>query len=292
MVTVGRFRVHLVSDGSFAMDGGAMFGIVPKPLLERRIPADERNRIAMGLHCPLAEDGKTAVLIDTGLGERLSEKERDLYRVQRRGGLRARLAELRIDPEDVTDVVLTHLHFDHLGGAVVRNAAGRLAPAFPRARHFVQGDELETALYPVGERLAAAYAHAPECLEPLQGAGLIERLAGETSITPELRVLVTGGHTPAHQCPVLTDGGMGFVHLGDVAPTRAHLRPAWNQAYDLDPLETTEAKKRLLSRAEEEGWWVSFDHDHEIACGRLAAGWARTGGLCESHALDPRGRLP
>ncbi len=285
MLDLGRFRVHLVSDGRFAMDGGAMFGIVPKPLWERHVASDEKNRIEMSLHCPLAENGNDAVLIDTGVGDRLSEKERTLYRVDREGGLRARLAELRIDPEDVTHVVLTHLHFDHLGGAVVRDGAGHLKPAFPRAKHFVQRAEIQTALHPTDERLAGAYGHATECLEPLQAAGLIEPLDGETAITPQLRVVVTGGHTSSHQCPILADGGSSFVHLGDVAPTRAHLRPAWNAAYDVDPLETMDAKKQLLARAADEGWWVSFDHDHEIACGRLSAGWAKTGELSDAQPL-------
>ncbi len=285
MLEIGRFRVHLVSDGRFAMDGGAMFGTVPKPLWERHVPVDEKNRISMSLHCPLVEDGREAILIDTGLGERLSEKEQAIYRVDRRGGLHARLAELRIEPEDVTHVVLTHLHFDHLGGVVVRDAAGRLQPAFPRARHFVQRVEWETALHPKGERQAGAYAHAPECLEPLQAAGLVEVLEGDTEVTPQLRAVVTGGHTPSHQCPIVADGDGHFIHLGDVAPTRAHLRPAWNAAYDLDPLETLEAKKRLLAQAADEGWWISFDHDHEVACGRLAPGWAKTGELSESRAL-------
>lgn len=285
MLELGRMRVHLVSDGRFAMDGGAMFGIVPKPLWQKVVPSDDANRIDMSLHCPLAEDGRDAILIDTGVGERLSEKERTLYRVDRDGGLLARLRELRIDPEDVTHVVLTHLHFDHLGGAVVRDGADRLRPAFPRAKHFVQRGELETALHPTNARLAAAYGHAKECLEPLQAAGLIEPLEGETSILPQLRVVVTGGHTPSHQCPILEGGGERFVHLGDVAPTRAHLRPAWNQAYDLDPVETMAAKKRLLSRAAEERWWVSFDHDHEIACGRLGEGWQKTGAIDDGRPL-------
>ena len=291
MLDLGRFRVHLVSDGRFAMDGGAMFGIVPKPLWERHVPADEKNRIDMSLHCPLAEDGKDAVLIDTGIGERLSEKETALYRVDRQGGLRARLATLGIDPEDVTHVVLTHLHFDHLGGAVMRNGSGHLVPAFPRAKHFVQRAELETALRPTNERLAGAYGHAPECLEPLQSAGLIEALEGDTDITPSLRVVVTGGHTPSHQCPVVADQGASFVHLGDVAPTRAHLRPAWNAAYDEDPIETMAAKKELLTRAAGEGWWVSFDHDHEIACGRLSDGWAKTGELTDARPHESAGVL-
>jgi glyoxylase-like metal-dependent hydrolase (beta-lactamase superfamily II) len=277
MIEIGRARVHLVSDGFFAMDGGAMFGIVPKPLWSRKVPPDAENRIPMSLHCPLAVDRSEAILIDTGLGDRLSEQERAIYKVDRRGGLLARLAEIGLEPSDVTHVILTHLHFDHAGGIVTRDVSGRLRPSFPRARHFVQRMELETAQRPDDERSAAAYAHAGECLAPLLEAKLLEVLDGPTALTPRLRVVVTGGHTPSHQCPILADGGQTFLHLGDVAPTRAHLKPAWNQSYDVDPLETIEAKKCLLEHAAREGWWVSFDHDHEIACGRLTPSSAKSG---------------
>jgi glyoxylase-like metal-dependent hydrolase (beta-lactamase superfamily II) len=280
-LAIGGIRIHPLSDGFFAMDGGAMFGIVPKPLWSRQVPPDEQNRVPMSLHCPLAIRGGEAILVDTGVGDRLSEREQDIYRVARRGGLDARLQERGLEPEDVTHVVLTHLHFDHAGGVVRRDGAGRFRPAFPRARHFVQRAELDTALHPSNERLAAAYRHARECLEPLRSAKLLEVLDGETPLTPFLRVVVTGGHTPAHQCPIFADGPEAFVHLGDIAPSRAHLRPAWNQAYDLDPLGTMAAKRALLEQALREGWWVSFDHDHEVACGRLAPGWDRTGKLLE-----------
>ena len=283
MIELGQARVHFTSDGFFAMDGGAMFGIVPKPLWSRHVPADEANRIRMSLHCPLAIDRSDVILVDTGVGDRLSERERGIYKVDRRGGLVARLAEIAIEPEDVSHVILTHLHFDHAGGVVTRDAFGHLRPTFPRARYFVQRVELETARNPPDERLAAAYAHAADCLTPLADANLLEVLDGPTALTPRLRVVVTGGHTPSHQCPILADGGQTFVHLGDIAPTRAHLRPAWNQAYDVDPLETLEAKKCLLEHAAKEGWWVSFDHDHEIACGRLTPASAKTGEI-----VDPR----
>ena len=269
MIEIGRLRVHTLNDGFCAMDGGAMFGIVPKPLWSRHAPADERNRIRMSLQCPVAIDGRDVTIIDTGLGDRLSEQEREIYAVDRGGGIRGALRKIGLEPEDVTQVVLTHLHFDHVGGVVARDDAGRLRAAFPRARHFVQRRELDVARAPANERLAAAYRHVPECLGPLDG--LIEPLDGETSITPRLRVVVTGGHTPSHQCPVFEDGGAGFVHLGDVAPTRAHLRPAWNQAYDLDPVVTMEAKRALLEQAERERWWMSFDHDAEVAFGRSPA---------------------
>jgi glyoxylase-like metal-dependent hydrolase (beta-lactamase superfamily II) len=276
MIEVGRIRVHLLNDGFFAMDGGTMFGVVPKTLWSKRVPADAENRIPMSLHCPLAVDGSDVVLVDTGLGDRLSEREREIYDVDRRGGLAARLREIGLEPHDVTHVVLTHLHFDHCGGVVTRDGSGGMQPAFPRARHFVQRVELDAAEHPTDERSAAAYRHVPECVDPLRRHRLLEVLDGPTALTPRLRVVVTGGHTASHQCPVFTDGGGGFAHLGDVAPTRAHMKPAWNQAYDTDPLETIAAKASLLERAEREGWWVSFDHDHEVACGRLGPDWKKT----------------
>lgn len=285
MIEIGSIRVHPLNDGFFAMDGGTMFGVIPKPLWSKHVPADPENRIAMSLHCPLAVDGKDAILIDTGVGERLNEREREIYKVERGGGLIAWLGEIGLEPEDVTHVVLTHLHFDHLGGVVRRDASGRFHPAFPRARHFVQRLELETAEQRADDRAAAAYRHAPECLEPLKAAKLLEVLDGPTSLTPRLRVIVTGGHTPSHQCPILASGGATFLHLGDIAPTRAHLQPNWNQAFDLDPLETNEAKKCLLEHAARENWWISFDHDHQIACGRLSADWGKSGGVRDATPL-------
>jgi glyoxylase-like metal-dependent hydrolase (beta-lactamase superfamily II) len=285
MIELGAVRIHLLNDGFFAMDGGTMFSVVPKALWSRRVPADAENRIPMSLHCPLAVDGKDVILIDTGLGDRLSAREQQIYKAARRGGLDARLLEVGLEPEDVTHVVLTHLHFDHAGGVVRRAADDRFRPAFPRARHFVQRMELETAKRPLDERSAAAYRHAAECLEPLEQRGLLEILDGPTTLTPRLRVVVTGGHTPSHQCPILTAGGQNLLHLGDIAPTRAHLQPSWNQAFDLDPLETMAAKKCLLTHAAREGWWVSFDHDHQIACGRLAPDWAESGELLSPQAV-------
>lgn len=283
MIAVGRIRIHLLNDGFFAMDGGAMFGIVPKALWSKLVSPDAENRIPMSLHCPLAIDGNDVILIDTGVGDRLSERERAIYKVDRRGGLVSQLRQVGLEPTDVTHVVLTHLHFDHCGGVVARDPSGGLRATFPRARHFVQRVELDAAERPADERSAAAYRHVPECIEPLRRAGLLELLDGPTALTPHARVVLTGGHTPSHQCPVFTDGAEAFVHLGDVAPTRAHLKPAWNQAYDVDPLETVAAKAALLERAQREGWWISFDHDHQVACGRLGPEWKKSGELLDSE---------
>jgi len=285
MIDLGRIRIHLLNDGFFAMDGGAMFGVVPKTLWSKHVAADGENRIPMSLHCPLAVDGEDVILIDAGLGERLSPRERGIYKVDRRGGLVARLREIGLEPEDVSHVVLTHLHFDHLGGVVVRDPSGHLRPAFPRAHHFVQRVELETAEHPADGRSAAAYGHARECLEPIREQGLLEVLDGPTTLTQRLRVVVTGGHTTSHQCPIFTDQKGTFLHLGDIAPTRAHLKPAWNQAYDVAPLETTTAKQLLCEYAARKGWWVSFDHDHQIACARLGPDWSKSGSVLEVQAF-------
>jgi len=171
----------------------------------------------------------------------------------------------------VTMVILSHLHFDHCGGIVRREPADGLGVTFPRARHIVQGRELRVALAPPNARLAAAYRHVPQCFEPL-AARLLQPLDGSTSLTPSVRTVVTGGHTPTHQCVIVESDGAGLVHLADLAPTTSHLRPAWTAGYDLDPLQVLEEKERILSEVVAKSWWVSFDHDVRIASARLLAG--------------------
>jgi glyoxylase-like metal-dependent hydrolase (beta-lactamase superfamily II) len=267
-LAIGRATVHFLNDGFWWDDGGAMFGIVPKELWVREKPADDRNRIHMSLACPLIQVDGEVILIDAGIGDRLRGKEADIYRPDRGTGLVGCLARLGLEPTDVTMVVLSHLHFDHCGGIVARTGSGALGPTFPRARHIVQRQELEAALQPTNPRDAAAYRHVAECLEPL-GAHAVERIDGSTALTPSVRAVVSGGHTPSHQCVVVESDGAGLVHLADLAPTIPHLRPAWAAAYDLDPLQVLEEKTRLLAEVAAKGWWVSLDHDDRVASGRL-----------------------
>lgn len=238
-----------------------MFGVVPRELWKRDHPPDDRNRIRLNLTCPLIMHGREAVLVDTGIGNRLKDVERKIFSHED-GWLPDGLSALGMEAGDITHVVLSHLHFDHCGGVVRRQRDGRFTPAFPRARYIVQRGEVEVASGSANERMRAAYRHAGECLGPL--AGLIEPITGDTTIIPGVQALVTGGHTTDHQVVMVHDGHDAFVHLADIVPTRSHMKGPWNQAYDLDPLTTMERKADYLERAAAHRWWISFAHDDQI----------------------------
>jgi glyoxylase-like metal-dependent hydrolase (beta-lactamase superfamily II) len=276
-VKVGEFEIAMLSDGLWRNDGGCMFGVVPRELWQRDHPGDDRNRIRLNLTCPLIMRGAIAVLVDTGIGNRLSAVERKIFD-HGEGWLPEGLKALGMEPGDVTHVVLSHLHFDHCGGIVRRRPSGALEAAFPRARVMVQRGELEIARASRNERLRAAYRHIEECLAPLENS--LEALDGDTELMPGLNIRVTGGHTVDHQIvQVRADDGGCFVHLADIVPTRSHMKGPWNQAYDLDALRTMEVKADYLRRAIAGGWWVSFAHDDQVLAaqvrndrGRLALG--------------------
>ena len=276
-VKVGEFEIAMLSDGLWRNDGGCMFGVVPRELWQRDHPGDDRNRIRLNLTCPLIMRGVIAVLVDTGIGNRLSAVERKIFD-HGEGWLLDGLKALGMEAGDVTHVVLSHLHFDHCGGIVRRRSSGALEAAFPRARVMVQRGELEIARASRNERLRAAYRHIEECLAPLENS--LEALDGDTELMPGLDLRVTGGHTVDHQIvQVRADDGGCFVHLADIVPTRSHMKGPWNQAYDLDALRTMEVKADYLRRALAGGWWVSFAHDDRVLAaqvrndrGRLALG--------------------
>ncbi len=264
---VGEFTIYLLSDGLWRNDGGCMFGIVPRVLWQREHPADERNRVSLGLTCPLVVRGKEAILIDTGIGNRLSEAESEAY-CHAEEKLSDGLRELGMEPGDVTYVFLSHLHFDHCGGVVRRDRSGSLKPAFPKARYLIQRGEYDVARNHPNVRLRAAYRHVEQCFEPLKGA--IELLDGTGEFVSGVSALVTAGHTRDHQVIVVKGSdGSCFSHLADIVPTRSHIKPAWNQAYDLDPLRTMEEKARLLDKAAEESWWITFAHDDKFLAARI-----------------------
>jgi glyoxylase-like metal-dependent hydrolase (beta-lactamase superfamily II) len=276
-IRVGEFEIAMLSDGLWRNDGGCMFGVVPRELWQREHPADDRNRIRLNLACPLIMRGGAAVLVDTGIGNRLSVVERKIFD-HGEGWLPDGLRALGMEPGDVTHVVLSHLHFDHCGGIVRRRRSGALEAAFPRARVMVQRGELEIARTSRNERLRAAYRHVEECLAPLGKS--LEALDGDVELMAGLDIRVSGGHTADHQIVQVRDGGGGcFVHLADIVPTRSHMKGPWNQAYDLDALRTMEVKADYLARAVAGGWWVSFAHDDRVlaaqvrnARGRLVLG--------------------
>jgi glyoxylase-like metal-dependent hydrolase (beta-lactamase superfamily II) len=264
---VGHLTCHALEAGMQRLDGGAMFGVVPRPLWERRITPDGRNRIPLALRCLLIEHDDGLVLIDTGLGNKEDAKFRDIYGVENEGTggrtqLEDALAELRYRPEDVRRVINTHLHFDHGGGNTYRDAAGKLALSFPHARYVVQKGELDFASH-TNERTAASYL--PHNFEPVP----FELVDGQVEALPGVRCLPTPGHVPYHQSVLVESGGERACFLGDLVPTSAHLPLPWIMGYDLQPLVTLESKRQLYRRAEGEGWLMVFEHDPAVVAGRL-----------------------
>ena len=260
-IKVGAFEVAFLADGFWRNDGGCMFGVVPRELWKHNHPPDEHNRIRLNLTCPLIVKGADAILVDTGIGNRLSTVERQIFD-HGDGWIPAHLRALGMEAGDVTHLIVSHLHFDHCGGIVRRRDSGALEAAFPRARIFVQKGELEIAGNPRNERLHAAYRHAAEVLAPVRS--MLEAIDGDTDIVAGVRAVVTGGHTRDHQAALVSDAAECFMHLADIVPTRSHIRGPWNQAYDLDVLRTMEQKARYLGLAAEQRWWLSFAHDDTV----------------------------
>ncbi|MGC1399134.1 MBL fold metallo-hydrolase [Candidatus Binatus sp.] len=260
-IKVGAFTVAFLADGLWRNDGGCMFGVVPRELWKGNHPPDDRNRIRLNLTCPLIMKGADAILVDTGIGNRLSDVERRIFD-HGDGWLPQHIRALGMEPGDITHLIVSHLHFDHCGGIVRRRDSGTLEAAFPRARIFVQRGELDIADHPRNERLHAAYRHAAEILAPVRA--MLEAIDGDTDVIAGVRAVVTGGHTRDHQAALVTDGGECFMHLADIVPTRSHIRGPWNQAYDLDALRTMEQKAHYLGLAEKNKWWLSFAHDDTV----------------------------
>jgi glyoxylase-like metal-dependent hydrolase (beta-lactamase superfamily II) len=265
-IKIGKFTIAFLSDGIWRNDGGCMLGVVPRELWQREHPADSQNRIKLNLTCPLITQGDQAVLVDTGIGNRLSAVERKIFDHQE-GWLPENLAALGMETGDVTHVLLSHLHFDHCGGIVRRRESGKLEPAFTNAEIFVQRGELDVALNVSNERLRAAYRHVAECLEPVRSA--IVALDGYTQLIDGVTAAVTGGHTHDHQVAIVQSEGATFIHLADIVPTRSHMRGPWNQAYDLDALTTMERKASYLAQAVEQRWWLAFAHDEKVLAARI-----------------------
>jgi glyoxylase-like metal-dependent hydrolase (beta-lactamase superfamily II) len=266
---VGRIRVHALEAGLQRLDGGAMFGVVPKPLWTRRIPADERNRIPCALRCLLIEAPGALVLVDTGIGDKEDAKFRDIFGVANEGDptrLEDAIRAAGFQPEDVDIVLNTHLHFDHAGGDTRLGPDGSAVPSFPGARHVVQKGEFDFA-HSGNERIRASYLLRN--VDPVAEAGLWDFVEGDATVTDGVRVIRTPGHTPWHQSVLIESGGETACFLADVCPTAAHLPLPWIMGYDLEPLVTLESKRSLWERARTEGWLLMFQHDATTPWGRL-----------------------
>jgi glyoxylase-like metal-dependent hydrolase (beta-lactamase superfamily II) len=257
-VVVGDIEVIRILDGTFRVDGGAMFGVVPRTLWAKRAVPDRENRITLALNCFLVRTPETTLLLDTGVGPDVDRRYVDFYSFERDPGLSGALADLRLGPADIDIVVNSHLHFDHCGGNTLRTAEGRWVPAFPKARYVAQRGEWEQALRPV-ERDKPSYL--PARLKPLGESKTLSLLDGDAPVAPGVEAVLVPGHTAFHQGVKIVSGGRTFFYLGDTVPTAAHIDLPYIMSYDLYPVDTFNNKKALLARAAEEGWVVAFSHD-------------------------------
>ncbi|MBX2993886.1 MAG: MBL fold metallo-hydrolase [Bdellovibrionaceae bacterium] len=264
---IGDYQICPVPTGQFGLDGGAMFGTVPKVLWEQSNPPDEKNRIPMEARALLLKGSKHKILIDTGngsdfvakYGDKVGGKFSEIYAVDQNGpSLLKSLAGHGVKPEDVTHVILTHLHFDHAGGATTEKN-GEIVATFPKAKYYVQRANFETATKP-NIREKASYL-APN-FEPLMKAGVLELLDGDKAdLLPGVSVQVSNGHTRGQQVVKVSDGTNTLLYCGDVIPTSSHVRLPWVMGYDLEPLRLIEEKATFLEPASSENWYLYFEHD-------------------------------
>jgi len=253
---IGDLKVHAIQAGGQKLDGGAMFGVVPKPLWERRIPSDEKNRIQLGMRCLLIEHPSGLVLVDTGAGNKENEKFKEIYGLENDGAggrtsLEDGLNEIGVAPDDIAIVINTHLHFDHAGGNTLIDESGEVRPAFPKARYIVKRGEYDYAMHP-NERTSASYFERN--FIPVVRSHQFEFVVREKEIVAGIRVIPTPGHTPFHQSVLITSASERGFFLADMCPTASHLPLPWIMGYDVEPLVTLETKRRILRQAEEEEW--------------------------------------
>ncbi len=257
-ISLGQFEIYGLRDGFFSLDGGAMFGVVPKTLWEKKFPADEKNRIRLALNSILIKTAKELILVETGIGSDLDPKFYDYYSVERKPGLVLSLEKLGYKAEDIDFVINTHLHFDHCGGNTYKNEKGEDVPTFPRAKYLIQKGEWEYALHP-SERDKPSYLE--KNFLPLEKHGLLQLVAGDKEILEGIELIVVPGHTSRHQCVKVSSEGKIFFFLGDLVPTSAHVGLSYIMSYDLSPQETLESKKKYFEQAIEGDWILAFNHD-------------------------------
>lgn len=272
MIKIGPYSIHLLETGRFWLDGGAMFGVVPKTLWSQEKPSDEKNRIEMSMKVLLILYEDRKILVDVGAGHKFPPKLQEIYGLDyRRFTLDRSLQEHRVQPEEITDVILTHCHFDHVGGAIER-AGESLQLTFPNATHYVQESHWSWALNPSEKDRASFFK---ENLEPLKQSGRLRILPGECELFPGLHLLLSNGHTVGLQMVKLQDSENTLFYCSDLMPTAAHVPLPYIMGYDLYPLTTLEEKRRYLTQACNENWLIVLEHDAEVDAIRLRQGEKR-----------------
>lgn len=259
----GDVELLSLSDGMFRLDGGAMFGVVPKPLWERRAPADEKNRIALGMRPLLVKTGGQHVLIDAGCGDKMSAKEAEIYAFDRVKNLDHALADHGLTAANIDVVIASHLHFDHAGGFTAM-VDGQVVPRFPNARYKIRRAEYEDATHP-HERNRASYF--VENYVPLVEAGVVDFIEDDGVVLPGISVQRTGGHTMHHQLIRIDSGGRTAIFTADLMPTAAHVDEPWIMGYDLYPMDTLAFKRTFVREAIDREYVIFFEHDPAMAAG-------------------------
>jgi glyoxylase-like metal-dependent hydrolase (beta-lactamase superfamily II) len=263
----GDYRIEIIPDCEFRLDGGAMFGVVPRSLWSQVCPPDDQNRIRMNMNCLFIEGGGERILIDTGIGEKWSEKHSAMYGINRVRSFDESLHAIAgVRSSEITIVINTHLHFDHAGGNTLMNEERQVVPAFPNARYFVSRGEYEHAESPTERDRASYFA---DNWRPLKQSGQLELKDTSYEVVPGLTMETYAGHNRSMQCPRLERGGQTLFGFADLIPTRAHVSYAWVMGYDLYPVETVEAKKQLVPQAARDGWTCLFYHDAEHPLGTI-----------------------
>lgn len=283
-MNLGNWQLDSVDAGALWMDGGVMFGVVPKTLWQNVAAPDKHNRLPYRVRCVLARDGRHTILIDAGYGAKFSPLERSFFGLDAGDTLLESLASLGVAPDDIDMVVLSHLHFDHVGGVSSFHGKSEPSLTFPRARHIIGRLEWDDAF---GQTPELAKAYPKINLTPLEAAKeRVVLIDGDARIAPGLRARLTGGHTRGHLAFLFESGGETALCIGDLCPTTAHLRREWCLAYDTHLLDTRRNKAQLLAEAADGQWWVLWPHDLHVAAGHVARHPKR-----EFEVLEPRNRL-
>lgn len=255
---IGKYEISSINTGEFCLDGGAMFGIIPKPLWEKTNLSDDRNRVVLNSRCLLLENGSRKILIDTGIGSNWDEKFMDIYRIdQTQNSLFNSFEKQGIKSEEITDVILTHLHFDHTGGAVLFSE-GEVFPAFPNAKYYVQKKHFDWAKNP-SEKDKGSFVQ--DRFIPLAEEGVLQFIENEEYFDDEIELILFDGHTPAQQLLKISDSSNTLFYCGDLIPFSSHLRLPYIMSFDLNPLKTLSEKKIILKKALIEDWILIFEHD-------------------------------
>lgn len=263
---LGEFSLAPLSDGRFWLDGGAMFGVVPKVLWNKLNPADELNRIELALNCLLVQTRDYNIIIDTGIGEKVDDKFQNMYRFTRERTLIELLGNIGLTADKIHFVINTHLHFDHCGGDTLKKQ-GNFVPTFSKAKYIIQSFEWEDAVNP-SERTKASYFNIN--FLPVKDAGQLLLVDGDYEVCPGVRVIRTNGHTRGHQSVLIESAGEKAIYFGDLIPTASHIKIPYIMGYDLFPLDIIEKKKDILTQAVRENWLLVFEHDPKVIFARLA----------------------